>query len=194
VWEPRWAIRVKYIRMRNPRAAGAVAFSHSQRHRLFEQYLRSGSGGGSPTGSAGSCRPDPIRVRPHQWQRAQCSVAHCGRPRATSATPTCQHKRKYVQEGVKTPSTVHQVGGSYNTSPPKRRRHDGAVLCSALLCSDTPPALCIRIAQNSSQLQNSKTSFSSIALACVFSHAPRPMLVSRGRSRGSCTSCRLSAA
>jgi hypothetical protein len=49
-----------------------------------------------------------------------------------------------------------------------------------LLCSGTPPALCIRIAQNSSQLQNSKTSFSSIALACVFSHAPRPMLVEQG--------------
>jgi hypothetical protein len=129
----------------------------------------------------------PIQlVGPHQWQRAsKCSVAHCGRPRATTQQGRLRLANIKVRTGrvnsVKTPSTVHQVGGSSSTSPPKRRRNDGAVLCSALLCSGTPPALCIRIARNSSQLQNSKTFvLFDRTLVCVSPHAPRPMLVEQG--------------
>lgn len=136
----------------------------------------------------------PIQfVGPHQCREEQCSVTHCGRPRATSPAPTRQHKTTYRKQ-FRTPSTVHQVGATAH-----HRQNDGtmelssALLCPALPCSGAPPALCIRIAQNSSQLQNSKTSFSSIALSCVSSHAPRPMLVEQGAPPGSCTACRLSA-
>jgi hypothetical protein len=130
----------------------------------------------------------PIQfVGPHQCREEQCSVTHCGRPRATSPAPTRQHKTTYRKQ-FRTPSTVHQAGATAH-----HRQNDGtmelssALLCPALPCSGAPPALCIRIAQNSSQLQNSKTSFSSIALSCVSSHAPRPMLVEQGApSRGSC--------
>jgi hypothetical protein len=133
----------------------------------------------------------PIQfVGPHQCREEQCSVTHCGRPRATSPAPTRQHKTTYRKQ-FRTPSTVHQAGATAH-----HRQNDGtmelssallcpalpcsALLCPALPCSGAPPALCIRIAQNSSQLQNSKTSFSSIALSCVSSHAPRPMLVEQG--------------
>jgi hypothetical protein len=133
----------------------------------------------------------PIQfVGPHQCREEQCSVTHCGRPRATSPAPTRQHKTTYRKQ-FRTPSTVHQVGATAH-----HRQNDGTMeLSSALLCPALPCSALLWRA--SCSLHPDCTKFEPATeqqdfvlfdrtLVCVFPRPSPDIGGAGGPSRGSC--------
>jgi hypothetical protein len=125
----------------------------------------------------------------------QCSLAHCGRPRATSPTPTCQHQSTYRMESTQ---SRHRVRCTREVGAPAHHRQndDGTMeLSSALRC-----AALARLLLSASALHEIRASYRTARLLSLRSHSrvclPTPLARcwwSRGRLSGSCAACRRSA-